>query len=78
MEITTGILLLEDGIIEGDVVRELQGTFPELQDSFRQRKSYDEYYYDETNVRIDIQDVKGLIHNNYSVEFSGDYITIKY
>lgn len=61
-------LRFNDGIIEGEVVRELQEIFPELVDSFRQRKSYDEYYYDETNIRIDLHNIEELNNLLYEIE----------
>ena len=70
------ILIFEDGIIQGDIVREIKSIFPETIDSFRQRKSYDEYYYVETNVNVDINKINELNTLHYSVEITKSEIKI--
>ena len=46
---------LGGAIIEGSVKRELGDVFPELINTFQQRKSYDEYYYlNEIEVEVDL------------------------
>ena len=71
-------LLLEDEIIAGDVARELKNQFSELHHSFRQRKNYDEYYYDTTKVSISLDDIKNLVYNDYVIEINHSSILIKY
>jgi hypothetical protein len=72
------VITFKDGIIEGDVVRELQGIFPELRESFSQRKSYDEYYYNQTLVDIDIKDIEDLIDCYYRVEINNEHLQLIY
>jgi hypothetical protein len=47
-------------IISGDVMRETIEVFPELKDSFKQRRSFDEYYFTETEVFVDIERIEQL------------------
>lgn len=47
--------LVLGGIVEGDKMRDLRDVFPEIENSFLQRKSYDEYYYSETEVELTIE-----------------------
>jgi hypothetical protein len=54
------VLEFKKGIIEGELVREVQEVFPETKDSFEQRKTYDEYYYKQTKVYVDIERVEQL------------------
>lgn len=48
------------GIITGDDVRNLLKVFPELETNFKQRKKYDEYYFDEKVVELNIENLKKL------------------
>lgn len=48
------------GIITGDDVRDLLKVFPELETNFKQRKHYDEYYFDEKVVELNIGNLKKL------------------
>jgi hypothetical protein len=48
------ILIFKDGIIRGDIKRDIIDIFPETEHSFKQRKTFDEYYYDNTEVEIDL------------------------
>ena len=47
--------LVLEGIVEGDKVRDLKDIFPEIENSFLQRETYDEYYYSETKVELTIE-----------------------
>ena len=71
------VLEFEKGIIEGDVVREISEVFPCLYKNFSQRKSYDEYYYTETSVVIDVEVIKELNSLGYTISIDSEYIKIK-
>lgn len=43
-------LEFNNGIVNGDVVREIINIFPVTEICFSQRKNYDEYYYNLTEV----------------------------
>jgi len=70
------VLEFEKGIIEGDVVREISEVFPCLYKNFSQRKSYDEYYYTETSVVIDVEVIKELNSLGYTISIDSEYIKI--
>jgi len=65
-----------DGIISGDVMRDIIEVFPELKDSFKQRKSFDEYYFDSKEVFIDIERLEQLNGKWYDFQISSDNIFI--
>lgn len=60
-------LRIKDGIIGGDKVRRILEVFPEIETKFTQRKTYDEYYYNETKVELSIQKIDDLNQLNFSV-----------
>ena len=69
--------LVLKGIVEGDVMRDLQGVFPEIENSFLQRKTYDEYYYSETKVEMTIDKLSILTEEmNFRVTIYYDDIKI--
>ena len=72
------VVNFESGIIEGGVVRELQDIFKELNESFKQRKSYDEYYYTTTKVTLDISKIDKLNELLYKVVIDSKHILITY
>ena len=72
------ILNFESGIIEGEVVRELQVIFKELNESFKQKKSYDEYYYTNTKVLLSMSKIIKLNELCYSIKIDSEYMLITY
>ena len=62
METLKRELELNEGIIEGTKVRRIIALFPYLANSFRQRKSYDEYYYDGGFIELSIDNINELKH----------------
>ena len=69
--------LVLNGIVEGNVLRDLQGVFPEIENSFLQRKTYDEYYYSETKVEMTIDKLSILTEEmNFRVAIYYDDIKI--
>ena len=65
-----------DGIVTGNFMRDVIEIFPETKNSFRQRKTYDEYYYDETVVEVDLERIES-VNDYYLITFSKDYIRIE-
>lgn len=54
-------LYFKQGIISGDMVRDVLSVWPHLENAFEQRKSFDEYYYpDKVVVDISIDDLQKL------------------
>lgn len=70
-------LLFEDGIIDGDKVRDIIKVIPSIENSFKQRKQYDEYYYDNTEIEVTIDLIDSFINNGYEVVIRFDSIIIK-
>ena len=65
-----------DGIISGDIMRDVVEIFPEFESSFQQRKSYDEYYYSPMEVEVSLEQIEKLTEY-YAVEISNGHLTIK-
>lgn len=63
------------GIIAGYEVRDLLEIFPELENNFKQRKQYDEYYFNSDVVELDIDKLEQL-SNKFRFEMSGDDLKI--
>lgn len=70
------ILNFESGIIEGKIVRDVQSVFKELNESFKQRKSYDEYYYTNTKVSLSMSQIIKLNELYYTTIIDSDHIVI--
>lgn len=70
METLRRELELNEGIIEGTKVRRIIALFPYLANSFRQRKSYDEYYYDGGFIELSIGNIIELNASGFNVEIS--------
>ena len=71
-------LNFESGIIYGEIVRELQSVFKELNESFKQRKSYDEYYYTTTKVSLSMPQIIKLNELYYTTIIDSESILITY
>jgi len=63
------------GVIAGYEVRDLLEVFPELENNFEQRKQYDEYYFEKSEVELDIDKLEQL-SNKFRFEMSGDDLKI--
>ena len=70
METIKRELDLNDGIIEGDKMRKVVNLFPHLANSFRQRKCYDEYYYDGGFIELSINNINELNESGFNVNIS--------
>jgi len=63
------------GIIEGEIMRDLIELFPETKDQFKQRKTYDEYYYTPMEVNLTTE-VLDRLTTQWSVRISNGEIAI--
>jgi hypothetical protein len=70
------ILHLEQGIIGGDTVRDILRVFPEIENRFRQRKTYDEYYFDEATVELTIDIIGSLNQLGFKVSINWQYVIL--
>lgn len=67
---------LSSGIIGGADMLSLVEILPQLKDSFRQRKEFFEYYFDETEVTLSLEDIDKLSSEFY-IEVGYETITIQ-
>ena len=51
---------INEGIIAGHDVDNIIDLIPQLKDSFRQRQQFNEYYFDETEVDITMDQLEEL------------------
>ena len=58
-------LNFKDGLVEGEVKDIFISIFPKLKGSFTQRKHYDEYLFNETEIELDIYKLS-LISNQFT------------
>jgi hypothetical protein len=65
-----------DGIVDGDTKTDLVEMFPELENSFTQRKSFYEYYYQQTEIELTIDKIDKL-SKDYEVTIGFDSVKIK-
>lgn len=72
------ILEFDSGIIEGIVMREIVEIFPELSDNFKQRKSFDEYYFTSKSITFGEKELEKLDRKCYTITLAGDYIKLEY
>ena len=79
MEKKKANLILEQGIIEGHVARQLKEFFPQLNDAFTQRKQYDEYYYKEIKeIEYSLLDLCLLTNLDYIITLQKGEIKLDY
>ena len=64
-----------DGIIGGVEKEMIVDILPQLEGSFRQRKTYFEYYFDETEIEITLEQLDEL-SKEFIVKICWDDITI--
>ena len=67
---------LSSGIIGGTDMLSLVEILPQLKDSFRQRKEFFEYYFDETEVILSLEDIDNL-SKSFCIEMNYDDIKIE-
>ena len=51
------IIRFNQGIIGGDNKEDLVEILPQLESSFKQRKTYHEYYFTDTEVELSLEEV---------------------
>ena len=66
---------INDGVIAGWDMENIVNIIPQLKDSFRQRKSFNEYYFDETEVDVNMEQLEAL-SRKYWVKIGSDFLQI--
>lgn len=65
-------------LIDGDSMEEIVTVFPEIEDCFEQRKTYDEYYYKyPVSVEVSLEQVQQLMDLRYEVSFLSDIMKVR-
>jgi hypothetical protein len=54
------IIVITEGVIMGEDKKSIVDILPQLETSFRQRKQYFEYYFDETKIEITLDQLDQL------------------
>lgn len=70
------LIFKDGGIIFGEDMRDILKIFPKLEPSFKQRKSYDEYYYTETKVEIENLEIIEKINEDFNISLSSSEIVL--
>lgn len=70
-------LEFNNGIVNGDVVREVINIFPVTEICFSQRKNYDEYYYNLTEVELTIDNINDLTNLGFILTINWESIIIE-
>jgi hypothetical protein len=65
-----------DGIVDGDTKTDLVEMFSELENSFTQRKSFYEYYYQQNEIELTIDKIDKL-SKDYEIRIDFDSVKIK-
>jgi hypothetical protein len=70
------ILNFEQGIINSDTLRDILEVFPVIENRFRQRKTYDEYYFDEATVELSIDIIASLNQLGFKVSINWEEVVL--
>ena len=69
------IIRFNQGVVGGDDKETLVEIIPQLESSFRQRKHYHEYYFDEIEVELSLKDID-RISNEFTIELNYEELII--
>lgn len=70
-------ILVLNTIVSGSDVRDILKVFPNIENSFKQRKHYDEYYFYNVEVELTIEIIQKLNDLCYGVEIGYEEVKIK-
>jgi hypothetical protein len=70
------IIRMNDGVIMGEDKKSIVEILPQLETSFRQRKQYFEYYFDETEIEITLDQLDQL-SGKFRIEIGGETISVE-
>jgi len=66
---------INDSVVAGWEMENIVNIIPQLKDSFRQRKHFNEYYFTETEVDINMEQLEAL-SQEYSVKIGSEFLQI--
>ena len=70
------LIQIKEGVIGGVEKELIEELLPQLIGSFRQRKEFFEYYFDETEIKLSIENIED-ISSKFSIEISEFELEIK-
>lgn len=70
------ILNINQVVISGDSKRDIIEIFPNVENNFRQRKEFDEYYFDECSVDLTIDIIGNLNQLGFKVTITWERIIL--
>jgi hypothetical protein len=65
-----------NGIVGGDMMRDILEIFPRLESKFTRRKQFDEFWFSDTDVDVDIDQLHSLTSQITSVIVNWEEIII--
>lgn len=71
------LIRFNQGIIGGDDKEDLVEILPQLESSFKQRKTYHEYYFTDTEVELSLAEIE-RISRNFVVLLDYEELIIKF
>ena len=66
---------INDSVVAGWDMENIVNIIPQLKDSFSQRKSFNEYYFDETEVDVNMEQLEAL-SKEYGVKIGSEFLQI--
>lgn len=69
------IIRFQESVISGEDKLFIVEILPQIKDSFRQRKTYFEYYFNETEIEITLEQLDKL-SNKFAIKVNFDSIII--
>jgi len=69
------IIEFRDYLVSGDDMRLFLEIFKGRENQFRPRKTYDEYYFTEFKVKVDLN-VLETLSNNFTLEITSNTLTV--
>jgi len=69
-------LEFKKGIIDGETMRDVIDIFPQLEIQFTQRKSFDEYYFEPSQIELTIETIQKLNDLYFDVSIGSDSVEL--
>jgi hypothetical protein len=68
-------IVINDSVVAGWDMENIVSMIPQLKDSFRQRQQFNEYYFDETEVDANMEQLEAL-SREYGVKIGSEFLQI--
>jgi hypothetical protein len=70
------LIVIKEGVIGGDTKELIEEILPQLAGSFRQRKEFFEYYFDEKEIELSLEDIDYL-SQEFTIKIDWEELEIK-